>query len=150
MATFCYLMVRMEIIFKSFCRNGYFLSCFGTHRYFLVHNVLFGGKNIEIYYCILSWMGNFLFVSSFLLLFSKHRPSGQMLSISRYVRLRVPVSVCPSICLSVCSLLRYCLNVCLPPLPKVKCPILLEVWNPWGKVVERSGLRFVHFCSKIV
>ena len=42
--------------------------------------------------------------------FSKHRPSGSMLSISRNVRL--------SVCLCVCSLLRYRLTVFLPPLPK--------------------------------
>ena len=43
--------------------------------------------------------------------FSKHRLSGPMLSISKNVRL------------SVCSLLRYRLNVFLPPLPEVGCPI---------------------------
>ena len=61
---------------------------------------------------------------------------------------------CPSVCLSVrvcvCSLLRYRFNVFLPPLPKVGCPIFLEIRNPWGKVIERSGLRFEHFCLKIV
>ena len=46
--------------------------------------------------------------------FSKHRPSGPMLSISRFVYMCV--------CLSVCSLLRYRLNVFLLPLPKVGCP----------------------------
>ena len=79
-------------------------------------------------------------------LFSKHRPSGPMLSISRNIRL----SVSPSVCVSVCSLLRYRLNVFLPPLPKVKCPIFLEIRNPWEKVMERSGLIFEHFCLKIV
>ena len=39
--------------------------------------------------------------------FSKHRPSGPMLSISQFVHMCV--------CLSVCSLLRYRLNVFLPP-----------------------------------
>ena len=78
----------------------------------------------------------------FMAVFSKHRPSGPMLSISLNVRL----SVCPC----VCSLLRYRLNVFLPPLPKVGCPILLEIRNPWGKVMERSGLRFEHFGLKIV
>ena len=63
--------------------------------------------------------------------------------------LSVCVSVCV-FCLSVCSLLRYRLNVFLPPLPKVGCPILLEIRNPWGKVLERSGLRFEHFCLQIV
>ena len=55
-----------------------------------------------------------------------------------------------SICVSVCSLLRYCLNVFLPPLPEVGCPILLEIWNPWEKVMERSGLRFEHFSLQVV
>ena len=59
-------------------------------------------------------------------------------------------SVCPSVCRSVCSLLRYCLNVFLPPFPKVGCPIFLEIHNPWGKVIERSGLRFEHFCLEVV
>ena len=27
--------------------------------------------------------------------------------------------------------------------PEVKCPSLLDFWNPWGKVMERSGFRFV-------
>ena len=54
--------------------------------------------------------------------------------------------VCLSVCLSVCSLLRYRLTVFLPPLPKVGCPIFWEIWNPWGKVVERNGLRFEIFC----
>ena len=42
-------------------------------------------------------------------------------------------SVRPSVHLFVCSLLRYRLNVFLPPLPKVGCPIFLKVQNPWGK-----------------
>ena len=82
--------------------------------------------------------------------FSKHLPSGPMLSISRNVRLSVCPPVRPSVRPSVCSLLRYRLNVFLPSLPKVKCPICLEIRNPWGKVMERSGLIFEHFCLKIV
>ena len=69
-----------------------------------------------------------------------------MLSIIRNVRL----SVCPSVCPSVCSPLRYRLNVFLPPLPKVGCPIFLEIQSPWAKVMKRSGLIFEHFCLKIV
>ena len=69
--------------------------------------------------------------------FSKHRPSGPMLSISQNVRMSVRVSVC--------SLLRYRLNVFLPPLPKVGYPKILEIRNPWGKVMERIGLRYEHF-----
>ena len=78
--------------------------------------------------------------------FSKHRPSGPMLSISRNVRL----SVCLCVCVSVCSHLRYRFNVFLPPLHKSGCPIFLEIRNPWGKVMERSGLIFEHFCLKMV
>ena len=70
-----------------------------------------------------------------------------------FYKLKCPsvcLSIRPSVCLSLCSLLRYRLNVFLPPLPKVGCPIYLEIWNPWGKVRERSGLRFEHFCLKVV
>ena len=66
------------------------------------------------------------------------------------VEISVCVSVCLSVCLSVCSLLRYRLNVFLPPLPKVGYPIFLEIRNPWGKVMERSGLRLEHFCLLIL
>ena len=54
--------------------------------------------------------------------------------------------ICLSVCPSVCSHLRYRLNVFLPPLPEVGCPIFLEIQNLCGKVMERSGLRFEHFC----
>ena len=60
------------------------------------------------------------------------------------------LSVCGSVCLSVCSLLRYCLNIFLPPLRKVRCPIFLEIQNPWEKVMQRSGLRFEHFSLEVV
>ena len=78
--------------------------------------------------------------------FSKHQPSGPMLSISQNVRLSVRFFVRLFVRLSECSLLRYRLNVFLPPLSEVGCPIFLEIRNPWGKVMERSGLRFEHFC----
>ena len=39
------------------------------------------------------------------------------------------------------TFLRYKLNVFLPPLPEVGCPKSLDIWNPWGKVVGRTGLR---------
>ena len=45
----------------------------------------------------------------------------------------VCLSVCVSVCPFVCSLLRQRLNVFLPPLPEVGCPIFLEIRNPWGK-----------------
>ena len=41
-----------------------------------------------------------------------------------------------------------CLNVFLPPLPKSNVHNFF--WNPWGKVMERSGLRFENFCSERV
>ena len=62
----------------------------------------------------------------------------------------VCVFVCPSVCLSVCSLLRYRLTVFFFPLPEVGCQIFLEIRNPWGKVMERSGLTFEHFCLEMV
>ena len=68
--------------------------------------------------------------------FSKHQPS---------VHMCVCVCVCLSVCLCVCSLLRYCLNAFFPPLPKVGCPKFLEIWSPWGKIMERSGMRFENF-----
>ena len=59
-------------------------------------------------------------------------------------------SICPYICVSACSLLRYPLTVFLPPLPKVGCKIFLEIRNPWGKVMERSGVTFKHFSLEVV
>ena len=41
------------------------------------------------------------------------------------------------------------LCICLPPLPEVGCPKFLEIWNPWGKVLERSGFRIEHFCWEV-
>ena len=61
-----------------------------------------------------------------------------------FYKLKCP-SVCVCVCPSICSLLRYRLTVFLHPLPVVGCPICLEIWNPWGKVMERSGLTFEHF-----
>ena len=78
-------------------------------------------------------------------LFSKHRPSGPMLSISSFVHM---FSVCLCVCFSVCSLLRYHLNVFLSPLPKVACPQFLEIRNPWGKVAKRSGFTLVKSLRK--
>ena len=57
---------------------------------------------------------------------------------------------CVFVCLSVYSLLRYRLTVFLPPLPEVGCPIFLEIRNPWGKVMERSGVTYKHFCLEVV
>ena len=72
--------------------------------------------------------------------FSKHRPTGPMLSISRNVHM------CVCLCVCVCSLLTFF----LPPLPEIGCPIFLEIQNPLGKVVEQSGLRFEIFSLEMV
>ena len=45
---------------------------------------------------------------------------------------------------------RSFLTVFVPPLPEVRCPIFLEIRNPWGKVMARSGLGYEHFVLKIV
>ena len=45
---------------------------------------------------------------------------------------------------------RKSLNVFVPPLPKVACLIFLEIRNPWGKEMKRSGLRFEHFSFEVV
>ena len=42
------------------------------------------------------------------------------------------------------------LTVFLPPLPEVGCQIFLEIQNPWGKVMERSGLTLEHFSLEVV
>ena len=52
--------------------------------------------------------------------------------------------------LSLFSLLTYRLTVFSLPLPEVGCPIFLEIRNSWGKVMERNGLRYEHFCLQIV
>ena len=50
------------------------------------------------------------------------------------------------------GLLRFLVffNGLFAPLSEVGCPIFLEIRNPWVKVLERSGLRYEHFCLKIV
>ena len=62
----------------------------------------------------------------------------------------VHIFVCLSVCLFVCSLLRYWLMVFLPPLPEVRFPIFLEIRNPWGKKMERTGLIFEHIFLEVV
>ena len=70
-------------------------------------------------------------------MFSKNRPSGPILSIIQ--------SVCPCVRLFTFEVL---FNVFLSPLPKVRCTNFLEIWNPCGNVMERSGLRFENFNNK--
>ena len=62
----------------------------------------------------------------------------------------IAMSVCLCVCLSL--FMWYILRPILPPLPKVQYPKFLEIRNPWGKVLERSGIRienFVGMWSKI-
>ena len=74
-----------------------------------------------------------------------------MLSIGQNVRLSVRLSVLLSVCLSVRLFTFEVPFKCIfPPLPDFGFLILLEIRNPWGKVMERSGLRYEHFCLKIV
>ena len=54
--------------------------------------------------------------------------------------------VCLSVCLSVCSLLRYRLNVFLPPLPKVGCPKLVSRL----KIQQGSGGYYLIFLVSVV
>jgi hypothetical protein len=42
------------------------------------------------------------------------------------------------------------LNDILPPRTDGGCQIFLEIWNPWGKVMERSGLTFENVCLEVV
>ena len=58
--------------------------------------------------------------------------------------------VCLFVCLSVCALLSYRFNVFLSQLPEIGCQKMFKIWNPWGKVMERNGLTFEHFCLEMV
>ena len=95
--------------------------------------------------CFFFYLDNTKYIITCKILFSFQRigPLGRcFLQVEMSVCVFVRLSVCLSVCLSVSSLLRYRLTVFLPPLPKVGCPICLEIWNPWGKVMERNGLRY--------
>ena len=80
--------------------------------------------------------------------FSKHWPSGPMLSISRNVR--------PCVCgLCVCVSVRVFtfevpFNSLFASTSRSRMSIFFYIWNPWGKVMERSGLTFEHFCLEVV
>ena len=60
----------------------------------------------------------------------------------------VTCHMCVSVCLSL--FMQYILRPILPPLPEVGCPKFLEIWNPWGKVLVRNGLRIEHSCYEEV
>ena len=57
---------------------------------------------------------------------------------------RFDLVVAMSVCL-MSLFMWYILRPHLPPLPEVRRSKILEIRNPWGKVLERSGLRIEHF-----
>ena len=66
-----------------------------------------------------------------------------MLSMSQNVRLCV--------CLSVCSrTFEVPFKRLFAPTSQSWMSKILEIRNPWEKVIERSGLRFEHFCLEVV
>ena len=67
--------------------------------------------------------------------FSSNWPTGPIRSSSCDVRLSVCQFVCPFSCTRFWGL--FC--------PHFGCPKFLEIRNPWGKVLERSGLRIEPF-----
>ena len=72
-------------------------------------------------------------------IFSKNWPFWPILFISRNVHV--------SLCLSA-TLCIHGLNVFVPPLPKVPWQNFLDIQNPWGKGLEKSGIRFENFTHK--
>ena len=57
-------------------------------------------------------------------------------------------SKCPSVRLSV-RVFTFEVPF-LPPLLKVRSPIFLEIRNPWGEVMARSGIRLENFSLEVV
>ena len=79
--------------------------------------------------------------------FSKHRPSGPMLSISQNVRL--------SVCLYVCLFVRlFTFEVpfkrLFAPTSRGRMSNIFRDSESLGKSNEKSGLRFEHSCLKVV
>ena len=64
----------------------------------------------------------------------------------------VAMSVCLSVCVCVCLSPFHVVDFeayFAPTFPSWMSKFL-EIRNPWGKVLERSGLRTEHFCWKMV
>ena len=72
-------------------------------------------------------------------LFSKHRPSGPMLSISLNVRLSVRLSVCV-------FTFEVPFNGFFAPSSQSRMSNIFRDSESLGKKMERSGLTFKHFC----
>ena len=81
-----------------------------------------------------------MFVKEIFWVFLSNPPTGPIRSSSRDVR----VSVC------LFDVMWYILMPILPPFSEVRCPKILEIRNPWGKVLERNGLRIEYFCWEVV
>ena len=54
-------------------------------------------------------------------------------------------SIIESRCPSVCLMSDVPFHVLDFKAYFARCPKILEIWNPWGKVLERSGLRIEHY-----
>ena len=100
-------------------------------------------KNPKVY---MSWQKSYCcyttFVSSNKLL-SFLKGHFLFLSYKRFFYFSFVFVLC--VCLSV-TLCSFHLPVFLTSLPDVQYPKLLDIRNSWGKVMERSGLRFELFC----
>ena len=76
-----------------------------------------------------------------------------LLFLAIFFTVKVSQNVRMFLCLSVCLFVRHtfspCLTVFLSALPEVQCPNFLDIRNPWGKVMERSVLRFENICSLV-
>ena len=119
-------------VFKSFCKCSSFL-CIQSPS-FIIRKTL----------CKIDVFDKYILHK----VFSKYRPSELMLSISRNVRRSVGRSVCLSVCPCVCL---FTFEVPFNGYQVFNgCQIFLEIRNPWGKVMERSGLTFEHFRLKMV
>ena len=99
-------------------------------------------------------------------IFSPNRPTGLIRSSSRNVRFFVCLSpsqradafyksICPSVCLCVCVFVSVFTfevpfkSLFAPTCWRWMCNIFRDS-ESLGKVVERSGLRFEHFCLEVV
>ena len=75
--------------------------------------------------------------------FSKHRPSGPMLSISQNVRLSVCVSVCP-------FTFEVPFNGLFAPTSQSRMFNIFRDSESFGKSNGKNGLTFEHFCLEMV
>ena len=62
----------------------------------------------------------------------------------------VPMSVCVLVCLFDIPFHVVYFEAYFAPTSRSRMSKFLEIWNPWGKVLERSGLRIELFCWDVV